>query len=293
MNRKRISLSLPYSYLAGKPVSTRDMILTDIFGPAKTFLPKQKQVLAGVEISHFGKEAPADQIIAASQTVLRSGLNLIIHCYLPEKIMGTDIASVYPWFSTVEQELIASGQKELILNLHALSAEDASVPLESLLVRTAENLVLVTDRLACTQIPTRIALEINREKGVQDPGTSYRNLLDIYHRVSSPLLGLGWDIGHTYSNVLNGHLDQNPPIEFVQNIIHTHIHDLGNHNQTHWPLTVGTIPLQFYLGQLASVGYHGFFTLEIYPERFTDVLDPAEHMLKSISVLHETQAKAG
>jgi hypothetical protein len=41
------------------------------------------------------------------------------------------------------------------------------------------------------------------------------------------------------------------------------------------------------------VGYGGFYTLEIYPERFKDVLDPAEHMLKSIAVLQETQAKAG
>jgi hypothetical protein len=293
MNKKHISLSLPYSYLAGKPISARDTILTDSFGPAQTFLPKQKQVLAAVEISHFGGEAPPDQIVAASQTVLRSGLNLIIHCHLPEEIMGTDIAAVYPWFARVEQELMTSEQKELILNVHALAADDSSVPLQSLLVHTAENLVLVTDRLARTQIPTRIALEINREKGVQDPGTTYENLLEIYHRVSSPLLGLGWDIGHTYSNVLNGHLDQTPPKEFVQNIIHTHIHDLGNHNQTHWPLTVGTIPLNFYLGKLASVGYGGFYTLEIYPERFKDVLDPAEHMLKSIAVLQETQAKAG
>ena len=285
---KLISLSLPYSYLAGSIHSKRDQILTDIFGPARLFLPSQKQVLAGIEVSHFNEKAPADQVVSACRTVLESGFSVILHCHLPEQIAEGDIGNVYSWFPAVQQDVAKSGQAEILLNLHALSSDDATVSIMNLLDRTVDNLKLLTDKLEHTSVPTRIALEINREKGVQDPGTTYEHLLEICHQVDSPLLGLGWDIGHTYSNVLNGHIELNAPKEFVQRVIHTHIHDLGQDNETHWPLTVGTIPLVFYTGALDSVGYQGFYTLEIYPERFKDVLDPVENMLKSISILQNT-----
>ncbi len=286
---KKIALSLPYSYLSNSPSSLRDKILTETFSPAEKFLQTQKNILSGIELSNFNSKAPTDQVISACSTVLESGLSVILHCHLPDIIKDGNIDNVYPWFSTVQKEAALKNQGELMLNLHSLSSKDEEVTLKELTDRTVENLKLIIGKIENAKVPTRIALEINREKGIKDPSTTYECLVEICDRVNSPLLGIGWDIGHTYSNILNGHISLKPPKEFVEKVIHTHIHDVGKNNETHWPLTTKNIPLDVFVGELESVHYDGFYTLEIYPERFGDVMDPYESILKSVSVLEETK----
>jgi len=134
-------------------------------------------------------------------------------------------------------------------------------------------------------VPLTTAVEINRKKEVNDPSTNYENLVEICRQVDHPSVGIGWDIGHTYSNVLHSIVPKEPPEEFVRRVIHTHIHDLGHNGQTHWPLKTGSLPLDFYLEKLYSIHYSGFHTLELYPERFINVIDAKKTMLESISIL--------
>lgn len=285
---KKISLSLPYSYLSGNVKNVRDEILTKNFGPAKSFLPLEKKVLSGIEISNFNDEAPPQQVIEACRTILKNDLIVILHCHLPKIIKEGDIENDYPWFPTVLKDIKQNKQTHLMLNLHALSSTDSSVSIESLIDNTAKNLRLLTQKLKLINFPIKVALEINREKGIQDPGTKYKNIVEICNRVNSPILGIGWDIGHTYSNVLNGHLNLEYPQEFLTKVIHTHIHDVSQNNETHWPLNTGQIPLNYYVKALQSINYNGFYTLEIYPERFREVINPRESILKSISVIQNT-----
>ena len=188
---KKIALSLPYSYLSNSPSSFRDRIFNDIFGPASQFLPAQKNILSGIELSNFNSKAPTNQVISACSTVLESGLSVILHCHLPDIIKDGKIDNVYPWFSAVQQEVALKNQGELMLNLHSLSSKDEKATLKELADRTVENLKLIIGKIENAKVPTRIALEINREKGIKDPSTTYECLVEICDRVNSPLLGIG------------------------------------------------------------------------------------------------------
>lgn len=285
MNERKTALSLPYSYLAGHPVSERDSILMDIFGPAEKFLPEISNKLSGIEISHFNGSAPADQVVSSVRTIKKAGLEVVLHPHLPFDINGKQLNDAYPWIESVMDEVSSSGQTSLLLNIHSLSSEKLEIPI--LIEKTVENLKKILEMTIGKRPAISIAVEINREKGIIDPSTRYENLVEICRRVDHPAIGIGWDLGHTYSNVLRGLILKNPPKDFVERIFHTHIHDLGRDSQTHWPLTVGTLPLDFYLEQLKSVDYRGYYTLEIYPERFRKVLPAREKMLESIDILQQ------
>lgn len=284
MNTRKIALSLPYSYLAGQAASKRDSILLDIFGPAESFLPELGPQLSGIEISHFNDSAPADQVVTAVRTIMNAGLEVVLHPHLPFEIDGKQLNDAYPWIGQVIS-VIENHQDRLMMNMHTLSSDSMDIP--SLIGKTIKNLQRLLEMTEHSPLAVSLAVEINREKGKTDPSTKYENLIEICRKVDHPALGIGWDLGHTYSNVLRGLIPKDPPQEFVERVIHTHIHDLGRNNQTHWPLSMGTLPLDFYMEQLKSVSYDGYHTLEIYPERFINVVPAREKMLKSIDILHQ------
>jgi sugar phosphate isomerase/epimerase len=284
MSTRKIALSLPYSYLAGEIESKRDSILLDLFGPVAGFLEELHGRVTGVELSHFTETAPPEQIETAVRAAKKAGLEVILHPSLPSRITGTDLTDLYPWIDKVIAEA-APSQSSLLLNMHTLSSSSGEEDLRSLIEKTIENLQQLLARADRAPFPISVAVEINREKGIIDPSTRYENLVEICRRVDHPALGIGWDLGHTCSNVLRGLIPKEPPREFIERVIHSHIHDLGRNGQTHWPLGMGTLPLDFYMENLRSVHYTGYHTLELYPERFINVLPARERILESIEIL--------
>ncbi len=282
MDEKKISLSLPHSYLSGRKISKRDHILSDLFGPAETFLSQNGKDLSGIEISHFNDSAPRENIVKAIHAVWNAGLDVILHAHIPMELQGSHLADVYPWLDAILGEL-TQHQQELMFNVHTLSSE--TLDQQTLMGKTIENLKILSSMMENEEIPLTIAVEINRKKEVNDPSTNYENLVEICWQVDHPAVGIGWDIGHTYSNVLHSIIPKEPPGEFIGRVIHTHIHDLGHNGQTHWPLRTGSLPLDFYMKKLYSIHYTGFHTLELYPERFINVIDAKKTMLESISIL--------
>ena len=132
-----------------------------------------------------------------------------------------------------------------------------------------------------------VALELNRVKGRNDPGVDYDSLLAIRARVGDARLGFCWDFGHTCHNMRKGCLPSYPPPAFLQGVIHTHIHDLGPGDQTHWPLGRGLVPVGRWVGLLADAGYGGVLNLELEPGRFADGLDLRTATLESVALLRE------
>jgi len=286
MNSRKISLSLPHSYLSGETLTNRDSILHDLFGPAGDLLADLEGRVEGIEISHFNDSAPVEQIIQSMRNIWKAGFEVILHAHLPSDLRDGRTEIIYPWLKPVLEDLPAN-QSHLLFNMHTLSSDTRQVSVSTLMEKTIENLKRLIGILEASPFPFSIAVEINREKGILDPSTNYENLVEICRRVDTPGLGIGWDLGHTYSNVLRGLIPKEPPREFVERVIHTHIHDLGRNKQTHWPLTMEKLPLDFYMEKLRSVDYDGYHTLEIYPERFINVIPAREKMLESIEILRE------
>ena len=46
-------------------------------------------------------------------------------------------------------------------------------------------------------------------------------------KIPGKKIGICWDMGHSYSNVVNHKFPLFPPKEFLERVIHTHIHDPG------------------------------------------------------------------
>jgi len=281
----KIGLSLPSNYLSeiyNDPVSS---IYYSALGPVDSGLQLLRSEIECIELGFFMENTPAEQIVEAVQNVWSAALEVSVHAYLPEKIEGDDLTSVYTWLKSL-LPILENHQHHMVINLHALTSLNGD--LDRLKEKTVENLKRLADLATAQKLPVYFALELNRYKGKVDPSTTYLGVLDMCLGINSAQVGIGWDWGHTYANVLKHLLPPEPPPSFLRKVIHTHIHDLGPNGGTHWPLTCGTVPLLDYLKLLKEVDYSGLFILELQPKKYADTGSVQELLLSSIRILRET-----
>jgi sugar phosphate isomerase/epimerase len=283
--KMKAGLSLPYTYISGN-LTRSDTIFLSSFGTPEMALSELSSQLEYVELGHFGICAPPDQIAAAVRKIWTFGLKVSLHPALPDQVGGKTLVEIYPWLDQLLPE-IKKHQGQLILNVHALTSIDGDET--QLRNDTIINLKWMVNLIETEKQPLKIALELNRSKGEIDPCTTYDGVLDICVQVDNPVLGIGWDIGHTYVNYLNGLIPRIPPKEFLDRIIHTHIHDIGSDGSTHWPLVIGTVPLAEYMGLLRERNYEGLYVIELQPQRFAGYGDIICLVLESIEILKNTE----
>src|SRR6056297_865394 len=125
MEKRKIALSLPYTYLTGRNSSKRDHILHRIYGEAHELLSRLSNEVGAIEISSFNEKAPVKAIKESIQEIWNSKLETIIHAYLPEEINGNDITSVYPWLEMFLEKAPAY-QNRLLINIHTLASHTIS-----------------------------------------------------------------------------------------------------------------------------------------------------------------------
>jgi len=279
-----IGLSLPFTYLSNNYIDS-DKVLTSSLGLMDELLSDMSNLIDYIEIGNFSTLSPIDQIVTAVRNVWRNNLKISLHPSLPFSVVGKSLVKIYPWLKYLLPE-IEKHQTDLMLNIHALAAPEGD---EAQLSRdTIINLKWLTKIIERENKPLHIAVELNRSKGEVDPCTTYEGVIEICEKVNSPLLGIGWDIGHTYANYQNNLISRIPPNNFLNLITHTHIHDIGPDGKTHWPLTTGTVPLKEYLGLLNKQNYSGLYIIELQPQRFfeygnvKDMILSSIHRLKSI-----------
>ena len=134
-------------------------------------------------------------------------------------------------------------------------------------------------------MPVKIAYENQREKGFTDPALYFTSISESVKKINRNELGTCWDMGHSYANHLKNKYEEIPDKIFLENAIHTHIHDLSNETgATHWPITIGNTPVEKYVKILQQNNYDGLYNLELSTERFS-TLNVEEYLLKSIDIL--------
>ena len=85
--------------------------------------------------------------------------------------------------------------------------------------------------------------------------------LNIIERVGSPLLGVNYDIGHSYLVAENPLLTTRALVGRIWNV---HVEDIAGGKHFHLAPGEGTVPIADYLRALRGIGYDQFLTVELY-----------------------------
>jgi sugar phosphate isomerase/epimerase len=287
----KIGLSLPLDYLTGTPVRPGSQLLAKALGePYNALALLQKHGVDSVELQRIGISAPPTEVLDAVQCILDTGLHLTIHGTLVRDAEGQSLSAQYPHLLPVLQYL-REQQQETILVVHAHANTQSST--FRLLVATVHSIVHLIHECIKHKLPLKVGLEINRYHGRSDPGTTYEGLHEIAQRVNSPNLGFCWDMGHTQSSILQNMLPVSPPPAFLENVIHTHVHGIAPDGDTHWPLIDSFSHIREGIQQLKAYGYSGTYNLELYPERWGQVLLVSKGVLDSIDILCDLLMEEG
>ena len=251
-------------------------------GEPGSFLNELKiQGVASVELRKVREDAPPDLILNAAQRVWAAGLSITLHGTTPE-VSGDTLNDLFPPLNGF-WNAFAEHQQGVVMTLHAYRARAGEMePLEAKTVRLVRDILEDADRRG---LPLNVALELNRAKDWVDPSYTYNGLLGMWREIDHPRAGFCWDLGHAYRNVTERGLALEPPQEFLERTIHTHIHDLSATGQTHWPLTRGVVPLEMFVEALENAGYGGVYNLELSPTRFRQAEGVREGMDSSINRL--------
>ena len=261
-------ISLPPKILTGRADDPIQQKLLEEFGGIDPLL----RYLRGLGITHIElrniapQTNPADALFCAEK-IWAAGLRLTVHGSLPAQ--PGPFSEVYPSLLPLLAAM-PGRQAELMLTVHSYASKtEASV--EALARETAEILRLWAQD--AEQLGLRIALEVNRSKGVCDPGDSCEGVLGMLEGFEDAPVGACFDLGHFFSNmsVTGTTPEALPPKEFLSRSVHTHIHAL-NARGTHQPFTEGrTLPLDAYITALTAAGYKGIFNLELDFPRFPEL----------------------
>jgi sugar phosphate isomerase/epimerase len=85
--------------------------------------------------------------------------------------------------------------------------------------------------------------------------------VDLWARVDSPLLGVNWDIGHSF---LDGETPESAIELLGQRIWNVHVEDIKARKHFHLVPGTGDLPFERYFDALRGVGYEEFLTVELY-----------------------------
>ena len=137
------------------------------------------------------------------------------------------------------------------------------------------------------EIPARFALEILRNRADSDKihiGDNYPEILDILSNFEYENLGICWDFGHAYAMYQRGLQEQFPTSEFLNKVIHCHVHDCLD-QKTHLPLGMGDAPIEQNIQLLLQHDYDGILNLELAPHRIGDASNFLDYVEKSVLII--------
>jgi len=97
-----------------------------------------------------------------------------------------------------------------------------------------------------------------REERANKIGDNKAELVEIVAGLSSPRVGICWDLGH---DARNGSVAAPPG--FIGLVRHVHLHDISPDGCDHSPLIFGNAPYEERLRQLIQAGYEGAVILEM------------------------------
>jgi len=121
--------------------------------------------------------------------------------------------------------------------------------------------------------------------GIIKFGERREDVLDLVTEIDHPRLGICWDTGH---DIRHG-VTQDPSKEWLDRVVHVHVHDIDDSGEDHFPLVFDKVPNEHWIQLLMDAGMEGTITLELKGgnlinweiERINDAL------VKSIKTINE------
>ncbi len=279
-----IGLSLPLGYLTNINNSADAICFSEAFGqPCDCLAELLDNGITSIELGSWGSDASADMILSAVELILRSGLELTLHGYLPNN--STDLLNGIHAQLLPSDDLLKGRQKKTVMVVHALSILGTNY--RTMMEATIHAYKrLAKDILSC-DLPITTTLEISRYHGIDFPGTTYNGLLEIARHLDDSELRFCWDMGHTRSSILQDQLPLDPPTEFLKRVNHTHVHGVSSDGDTHRPLTESSPHIESWINQLRSLGYDGTYNLELYPSRWKEKETVRSEVISSVRYLRK------
>jgi sugar phosphate isomerase/epimerase len=116
-------------------------------------------------------------------------------------------------------------------------------------------------------------------------GERREDVLALVTEIDHPRLGICWDTGH---DIRHG-VTQDPSKEWLERVVHVHVHDIDDSGEDHFPLVFDKVPNGHWIQLLMDAGMEGTITLELKGgnlvnwefERIKDAL------VKSIKTIHK------
>ena len=266
-----IGVSLSPGFLCGRTASHHQkQLLKEGVQPFLTRL-----IEAGcthIELRAVRFDTPEEIIRGAAAALKEAGLFLTVHSALRDEPAEAFWGRLLP---------LLAAQENLCVTVHSAATREETL---RLLRRMGEYARL-------HHPAARLALENNRsKKGDNIDLVECGGVLETVQAVGLANIGTCWDFGHfcwdhlTHPSLLP---DDLPPAAFIARAVHTHIHSVYE-DTTHFPLTMGTLPLKAYLSALLNAGYRGVYNLEPEPERWNESIDAAEEIIRSVILLKNT-----
>ncbi len=95
--------------------------------------------------------------------------------------------------------------------------------------------------------------------GVIKFGDRREDVLSLVIEIDHPRLGICWDMGH---DIRHG-VTQDPSREWLEHVVHVHVHDIDDSGEDHFPLVFDKVPNEHWIQLLMDAGMEGTITLEL------------------------------
>lgn len=247
--------------------------------------------VSSIEVRIYNQSASYEDYHEALSMIQRKGLNITIHGELSNTVVGSQVNTDYPPLFPLLENL----NKPITMPIHASQGYDNRT---NFAARTAQILHTWGNELNSSTHQLQFALENNRVKKVNDPGNTIKGVLEMVENLNREDVGICWDMGHYFSNILYGKENAPPIFEedpllntFCKRVVHTHIHGNNLEWTTHFPLREEkNLPLRSFVQLLEQNNYKGIYNLELSLERWPKEDDAKQLIAETINYLQHTIA---
>lgn len=247
--------------------------------------------VSSIEVRIYKQTASYEDYHEALAMIQSKGLNITIHGELSHTIVGSQVYTDYPPLLPLLENL----NKPITMPIHASQGDERN---GNYAARTAQILHRWANELNSRTYQLQFALENNRVKEVTDPGNTLNGVLEMVEALNRPDVGICWDMGHYFSNLLNGKenapaiFEEDPLLNrFCKRVVHTHIHGINLARTTHFPIqNEKNLPLQSFVQLLEQNRYKGIYNLELSLERWPQEDNAPELIAETVNYLQRTIA---
>ena len=283
-----IGVSLPWPFISGLFTDEGSAALKKQNHSIDDLLEElKKNGVSSIEFRHWQNDI-IPKLGDGFKRVSDAGFQITVHGEVEDNYDSLDIMDSMLWLNPYLENASQPAGRPLVITMHPVKTKGKTIAENHR--KSVSILKHLCGEIERRNLPVMIAYENQRDKGFPDPAVDYKDLVSAVRETESSRIGICWDMGHAFSNFGRNLIAENPPAEFVSMAIHTHIHDLyPGTDETHWPLTCGTIPVSNYVKMLKASGYKGLYNLELSPERFRNQ-DIMPAFIASIEIIKKSYA---